>query len=91
MTYDIPSLNPFRDLIPLTREHAVLLHIAIANGASHLANLQSMEVQKASTTPTLSLANTAASEEVLSRRLDSETQSIKAPQTFIGTRERRKS
>lgn len=39
----MPNLNPFRDLIPLTREHAVLLHMAIANSAVHMANRYAME------------------------------------------------
>ncbi|KAL1620348.1 hypothetical protein SLS54_006132 [Diplodia seriata] len=47
VTYDMPNLNPFRDLIPLTREHAVLLHMAIANSAVHMANRYAMETQSA--------------------------------------------
>lgn len=41
----MPNLNPFRDLIPLTREHAVLLHMAIANSAVHMANRYAIEAQ----------------------------------------------
>ncbi|KAF4533954.1 Acriflavine sensitivity control protein acr-2 [Lasiodiplodia theobromae] len=50
VTYDMPNLNPFRDLIPLTREHAVLLHMAIANSAVHMANRYAMETQSAAVT-----------------------------------------
>ncbi|EOD45031.1 putative acriflavine sensitivity control protein acr-2 protein [Neofusicoccum parvum UCRNP2] len=39
VTYDMPDLNPFRNIIPLTSEHAVLLHISVANAAIHMANL----------------------------------------------------
>lgn len=46
----MPNLNPFRDLIPLTREHAVLLHMAIANSAVHMANRYAMETQSAAVT-----------------------------------------
>ncbi|KAI9729240.1 MAG: hypothetical protein M1834_007032 [Cirrosporium novae-zelandiae] len=37
--YDIPNHNPLRDLIPLTKQHAVLLHIIIANSALRLSNI----------------------------------------------------
>jgi hypothetical protein len=36
--YDLPNQNPFRDLIPLTTEHAVLLYIIIAISALHISN-----------------------------------------------------
>ena len=36
--YDIPKHNPFRELIPLTHEHPVLLQIIIANSALHMSN-----------------------------------------------------
>ncbi|KAF2489033.1 hypothetical protein BU16DRAFT_496889, partial [Lophium mytilinum] len=36
--YDIPENNPFRELIPLTHKHPVLLQIIIANSALHMSN-----------------------------------------------------
>lgn len=36
--YDIPKHNPFRELIPLTYQHPVLLQIIIANSALHMSN-----------------------------------------------------
>lgn len=36
--YDIPKHNPFRELIPLTHQHPVLLQIIIANSALHMSN-----------------------------------------------------
>ncbi|KAI9742851.1 MAG: hypothetical protein M1818_003580 [Claussenomyces sp. TS43310] len=36
--YDMPKHNPFRELIPLTHQHPVLLHIIIANSALHMSN-----------------------------------------------------
>jgi Fungal specific transcription factor domain len=36
--YDVPKHNPFYDLIPLTKQHEVLLHIIIANSALHMSN-----------------------------------------------------
>ncbi len=36
--YDIPKHNPFRNLIPLTRQHPLLLQIIIANSALHISN-----------------------------------------------------
>ncbi|MCJ1458314.1 hypothetical protein MMC28_008685 [Mycoblastus sanguinarius] len=36
--YDIPKHNPFRELIPLTHQHSVLLQIIIANSALHMSN-----------------------------------------------------
>lgn len=41
MTYDIPSHNPYRNLISLTRDHPFLLQAVIANSAMHLSNLHS--------------------------------------------------
>lgn len=41
MTYDIPSHNPYRNLISLTRNHPFLLQAVIANSAIHLSNLHS--------------------------------------------------
>lgn len=61
VTYDMPNLNPFRNLIPLTSEHAVLLHIAVANAASHMANLYSMETRSVTTAVTPSLTATSSS------------------------------
>ena len=36
--YDIPKHNAFRELIPLTHHHPVLLHIIVANSALHMSN-----------------------------------------------------
>ena len=36
--YDVPKHNPFYDLISLTKQHEVLLHIIIANSALHMSN-----------------------------------------------------
>lgn len=36
--HDLPSSNPFRDLIVMSGNHPVLQHIIIANSALHLAN-----------------------------------------------------
>jgi hypothetical protein len=36
--YDVPKHNPFYDLIPLTKQHEILLHIIIANSALHMSN-----------------------------------------------------
>lgn len=36
--YDLPQHNPFRDLIPLTHGHPMLLHIIVANSALHMSN-----------------------------------------------------
>jgi hypothetical protein len=36
--YDVPKHNPFRELIPLTHHHPVLLQIIIANSALHMSN-----------------------------------------------------
>ena len=36
--YDIPKHNPFRELIPLTHQHPILLQIIIANSALHMSN-----------------------------------------------------
>ena len=36
--YDIPKHNPFRELVPLTDQHPVLLQIIIANSALHMSN-----------------------------------------------------
>ena len=36
--YDIPKHNPFRELVPLTHQHPVLLEIIIANSALHMTN-----------------------------------------------------
>lgn len=36
--YDSPKQNPFRDLILLTTQHAVLLNIIIANSALNMSN-----------------------------------------------------
>jgi hypothetical protein len=41
VTYDIPSHNPYRNLISLTRDHPFLLQAVIANSAIHLSNLHS--------------------------------------------------
>lgn len=35
---DTPGTNPFRDLIPLTRRHPLLLNILVATSALHWAN-----------------------------------------------------
>jgi hypothetical protein len=34
--YDTTQRNPFRDLIPLTRQHPILLQIIVANSAMHM-------------------------------------------------------
>ena len=36
--YDVPPHNPFRDLIPLTREHPTLFHVIVANSALRISN-----------------------------------------------------
>lgn len=36
--YDVPKHNPFRELIPLARDHPTLLQIIIANSALHMSN-----------------------------------------------------
>ena len=36
--YDTPHLNPFRELIPLTRQDPILLQIIVANSALHMFN-----------------------------------------------------
>ena len=36
--YDVPEHNPFRELIPLTSRHPVLLQIIVANAALHMYN-----------------------------------------------------
>jgi hypothetical protein len=36
--YDIPKHNPFRELIPLTHQHPILLQIIVANAALHMSN-----------------------------------------------------
>lgn len=36
--YDTPKHNPFRELLPLTHQHPVLLHIIIAMSALHMSN-----------------------------------------------------
>jgi hypothetical protein len=38
VVYDSPQHNPFRDLIPLTQKHPILLQIIIANSAIHMLN-----------------------------------------------------
>jgi hypothetical protein len=39
VVYDIPGQNPFRDLIPATSAHPLLLHIIVANSAFHIFNI----------------------------------------------------
>jgi hypothetical protein len=39
VVYDMPGQNPFRDLIPATSAHPLLLHIIIANSAFHIFNM----------------------------------------------------
>jgi hypothetical protein len=39
VVYDIPGQNPFRDLIPATSAHPLLLHIIVANSAFHIFNM----------------------------------------------------
>lgn len=36
--YDLPEHNLFRELIPLTKDHPILLQIIIANSALHMSN-----------------------------------------------------
>lgn len=38
MIYDDPMRNPFRDLVPLTKDYLILFHIVVANAALHIAN-----------------------------------------------------
>lgn len=38
VSYDNTQLNPFRELIPLTQKHPILLHIIVANSASWIHN-----------------------------------------------------
>ncbi|KAK3941397.1 acriflavine sensitivity control protein acr-2 [Diplogelasinospora grovesii] len=38
VAHDFPGRNPFRDLVPLTREYPVLLHIILATSAIHMSN-----------------------------------------------------
>ena len=37
--YDVPKHNPFRELIPLTHQHPILLQVIIANSALHMSNV----------------------------------------------------
>lgn len=39
---DGPECNPFRSLIPLTRDHPLLQHIIVAASAAHMSNLITM-------------------------------------------------
>lgn len=41
VTYDIPSHNPYRNLVAMTKEHPFLLQVIIANSAIHISNLHS--------------------------------------------------
>ncbi|KAM5445569.1 hypothetical protein MaudCBS49596_007389 [Microsporum audouinii] len=41
VTYDVPRHNPYRGIVPLIRDHALLLHVIIANSAIHISNVQS--------------------------------------------------
>ncbi|KAK0823424.1 hypothetical protein LTR73_008516 [Friedmanniomyces endolithicus] len=36
--YDIPARNPFRSLVPLTKQHPLLFQTIIANAALHMSN-----------------------------------------------------
>lgn len=38
MLYDTPHGNPFREIVPLIRQHPGLLHIVVANAALHMKN-----------------------------------------------------
>lgn len=39
VSQDLPDRNPFRTLIPLTREQPLLQHIIVAASAAHMSNL----------------------------------------------------
>lgn len=84
MTYDIPSHNPYRNLISLTRDHPFLLQAVIANSAIHLANLHSSP-------PSLDICGIVgdnpvhvATEKVLKFRRDAFTAEQKALQLLRG-------
>ncbi|GBF61890.1 acriflavine sensitivity control protein [Trichophyton mentagrophytes] len=39
VTYDVPRHNPYRGIVPLIRDHALLLHVIVANSAIHISNV----------------------------------------------------
>ncbi|EFR03821.1 acriflavine sensitivity control protein acr-2 [Nannizzia gypsea CBS 118893] len=41
VTYDVPRHNPYRDIVPLIRDHELLLHVIVANSAIHISNMLS--------------------------------------------------
>ncbi|KAK2882619.1 hypothetical protein FQN49_000158 [Arthroderma sp. PD_2] len=41
VTYDVPRHNPYRDIVPLIRENALLLQVILANSAIHISNMLS--------------------------------------------------
>ena len=56
--YDVPNHNPFYDLIPLTKQHEVLLHIIVANSALHMSNAsQQLLISDTTTFPLKSFPN----------------------------------
>lgn len=61
---DSAKQNPFRQLIPLTHRHPILLHIIIANSALHMANANQKHLPGDTTThhvSNLSLSSCASS------------------------------
>ncbi|ODA83152.1 hypothetical protein RJ55_01662 [Drechmeria coniospora] len=45
VSYDAPDRNPFRGLLPLTRDHPLLRHIVVAASAAHMSNLVKAPLQ----------------------------------------------
>ena len=56
VAYDIPNHNPFYDLIPMTRQHEVLLQVIIAGSAVHMSNASQKLSVSDTTTPPISSA-----------------------------------
>lgn len=55
MTHDVPNHNPYRDLILLSKDHALLLHVIIANSAIEISNIFSHQIRCSNTRSNLSL------------------------------------
>ncbi|KAF4124399.1 GAL4 [Geosmithia morbida] len=47
VTHDIPEINPFRNLIPLTRDNPLVQHIIVAAAAAHRSNVIQLDLSPA--------------------------------------------
>ena len=87
VVYDTPEHNPFRELIPMTHDHPLLLQIIIANSALHMSNT-CQDPLSSPTTPSLSPSQTgplssADSTRPVAQRLKSHNDALVAKQRAL--------